>query len=141
MPKFYKNYEEAVEAARKSVTHMGRAAVLVVSDGNNFSFCDNDSREIEAAFHFGYEVVSGVDYSSSTKKVYDLIEELKNATDGYEKTWYALHFDSEDQEDGHGSNDIEDVARRAIVGGYEEIALIYDNGTDETYATVSVYDD
>lgn len=61
MPKFYKNYEEAVEAARKSVTHMGRAAVLVVSDGNNFSFCDNDSREIEAAFHFGYEVVSRVD--------------------------------------------------------------------------------
>lgn len=67
MPKFYKNYEEAVEAARKSVTHMGRAAVLVVSDGNNFSFCDNDSREIEAASHFGYEVVSRVDYSSSTK--------------------------------------------------------------------------
>lgn len=139
MPKFYKNYEEAVEAARKSVTHMGRAAVLVVSDGNNFSFCDNDSREIEAAFHFGYEVVSRVDYSSSTKKVYDLIEELKNATDGYEKTWYIAF--SGDQEDEHGSNDIEDVARRAIVGGYEEIALIYDNGTDETYATVSVYDD
>lgn len=137
MPKFYKNYEEAVEAARKSVTHMGRAAVLVVSDGNNFSFCDNDSREIEAAFNFGYEVVSGVDYSSSTKKVYDLIKELKNATDGY--TWYIAF--SEDQEDEHGSNDIEDVARRAIVGGYEEIALIYGNGTDETYETVSVYDD
>ena len=139
MPKFYENYNETVEAARKRVTHMGRAAVLVVSDGNNFSLCDNDSREIESAFHFGYEVVSRVDYSSSTKKVYDLIEELKNATDGYGKTWYIAF--SEDQEDEHGSNDIEDVARRAIVGGYEEIALIYDNGTDETYATVSVYDD
>lgn len=141
MPKLYENYNETVEAARKSVTHMGRAAVLVVSDGNNFSFCDNNSREIEAALHFGYDVVSSVDYRSVTKKIYDLMGELKNATDEDEKTWYALHTSSEDQEDGNGSNNVEDVARRAIVGGYEEIALIYDNGTDETYATVSVYDD
>ena len=69
-------------------------------------------------------------------------EALRAATEEraneYGGTWYALHETPEDQDDGFGSKNAHEAARMAVYYGGEEIALIYDNDLDETYATVDV---
>lgn len=67
----------------------------------------------------------------------EIANELEYLTDETEKTWYAVHFDGEDQEDGIGSNDPEEAAKMAVNMDCHQIALIYDNGADETYNTVN----
>ena len=53
-------------------------------------------------------------------------------------TWYAIHTSKEDQDDGLGSIIPLEAAKMAVKYGAYEIALIYDNASDETYATLKI---
>lgn len=63
---------------------------------------------------------------------------LINMSDTEYGTWYAIHISKEDQDDGLGSISPLAAAIRAVKCGAYEIALIYDNGSDETYATLKL---
>ena len=65
-------------------------------------------------------------------------EALKNMTDDGIETWYAIHDSAECQEDGFESLIPREAAQMAVKYGAYEIALIYDNDSDETYATLKL---
>lgn len=70
-----------------------------------------------------------------------LTKELEEKTDKEEScgTWYAVkHWN--DFDDGNGSNDPSEAAKMALDDNADYIALIYDNGSDDTYDTVPLYD-
>ena len=63
---------------------------------------------------------------------------LINMSDTEYGTWYAIHNSEEDQDDGLGSLIPLEAAKMAVKYGAYEIALIYDNASDETYATLKL---
>ena len=63
---------------------------------------------------------------------------LINMSDTEYGTWYAIHTSKEDQDDGLGSIIPLEAAKMAVKYGAYEIALIYDNASDETYATLKI---
>lgn len=72
------------------------------------------------------------------KRIEEALLNMTNAR--YGRTWYAIHDSEEDQEDGFGSLNPYDAAMMAIKYDAYEIALIYDDGLDNTYDTLIIED-
>ena len=70
-----------------------------------------------------------------------ILDDVKSKTDpdpDY-KTWYAVK-DNGDLDDGNGSNNPAEAVDMAMRYNSDYIALIYDDGNDNTYETVDVKD-